>query len=471
VDENMATWPAMKLAAAIRDGELTSSELLECYLDRIDRLGKEVNAVVTLDVDRARATAAAADEARTMGGVGGPLHGLPVTIKDAIETEGIRSTGGAKELADHVPRHDAPAVARLKAAGAIVFGKTNCPTWSADVETHNELFGATSNPWDTSRTTGGSSGGAAAAVAAGFTSFELGTDIGGSVRIPSHCCGVFGLKPTWGVVSQRGYLDHPAGGTIDVDINVFGPIARSIDDIDLLLSVLAGPEPERAVAWHLDLPAAEEHSLADLNVGVWFDEPSAVVDREYRAMLGAVADQLADHGARVVDAHPEVDFGEQYGVFGHLVMEAMTPSMGDGGAGNGSGGGGVGGSHRDWLRADMRRQELRAVWRSWFERHDLLLCPAMGAPAFEHHRQGNIFERMVDVNGEQHSVLELISWLGFIGVLGVPSVCVPIGRTDANLPVGMQIVAPWYHERRAIRAAQLLEHAGVIGGYEPPPGF
>jgi amidase len=466
VDEQMATWPATKLAAAIRDGELTSRELLDCYLDRIDRLGKEVNAVVTLDVDRARAAATAADEAHTMGGVAGPLHGLPVTIKDAIETEGVRSTGGAPELSDHVPRHDAPAVARLKAAGAIVFGKTNCPTWSADVETHNELFGFTSNPWDLDRTTGGSSGGAAAAVAAGFTSFELGTDIGGSVRIPSHCCGVYGLKPTWGVVSQRGYLDHPAGGTIDVDINVFGPIARSADDLDLLLSVLAGPEPERAVAWHLDLPAAEEHSLADLNIGVWFDEPSAVVDREYRAMLGAVADQLADHGARVGDTRPDVDFGEQYGVFGHLVMEAMTPSLGDGEEGSG-----VGGSHRDWLRADVRRQELRAIWRSWFERHDLLLCPALGAPAFPHHRAGNIFERMVDVDGEQHSVLELIAWLGFIGVLGVPSVCVPIGRTKANLPVGMQIVAPWYHERRAIRAAQLLEQAGVIGGYEPPPGF
>src|SRR5262245_58996986 len=347
----MATWPATKLAPAIRDGELTSIELLECYLDRVDRLGKEVNAVVTLDADRARASAAAADEAHTMGANLGPLHGLPVTIKDAIETEGIRSTGGAKELADHVPKHDAPAVARLKAAGAIVFGKTNCPLWSGDVETHNELFGHTSNPWDLARTTGGSSGGAAAAVAAGFTSFELGTDIGGSVRIPSHCCGVYGLKPTWGVVSQRGYLDHPTGGTIDVDINVFGPIARSADDLDLLLSVLAGPEPERAVAWHLDLPKAEEHNLADLNVGVWFDDPNAIVQSEYRSMLGSVADKLADHGARVSEAHPEVDFGEQYGVFAHLVMEAMTPAMG------GAESTGPGGSHLDWLRADMRRQE------------------------------------------------------------------------------------------------------------------
>ena len=210
-----------------------------------------------------RAPAAdAADEVTVLGGSVGPLHGLPVTIKDAIATEGIRSTGGAKELADHVPTEDAPAVARLKAAGAIVFGKTNLPRWSSDVQTYNELFGVTNNPWAFDRITGGSSGGSAAAVAAGFTSFEVGTDIGGSVRIPSHCCGVYGLKPTWGVIPQRGYLDHPEGGTIDVDINVFGPIARSAEDLDLLLSVLAGPEPERAVAWRLELPAAEERSLA-----------------------------------------------------------------------------------------------------------------------------------------------------------------------------------------------------------------
>jgi amidase len=464
VDETMATWPATKLAAAIRDGAITSTELLECYLERIEGVGRDLNAVVTLDADRARAAAAAADEAHTLGGAVGPLHGLPITIKDAIETEGIRSTGGAKELADHVPQHDAPAVARLKAAGAIVFGKTNCPTWSADLETYNELFGGTSNPWDTTRTTGGSSGGAAAAVAAGLTSFDLGTDIGGSVRIPAHCCGVYGLKPTWGVVPQRGYLDHPEGGTIDVDINVFGPIARSADDLDLLLSVLAGPEPERAVAWHLELPPAEEHALADLNVGVWFEEPGAFVASEVRAVLGDAADRLADHGAEVHDTHPEVDFGEQYGMFGHLVMEAMAPGLNVGVEGDVTGG-----SHLAWLRADMRRQELRGVWRSWFERHDLLLCPAVGSPAFPHNREGTLFERTTEVDGEQHALLELTAWLGFIGVIGVPSVCVPIGRTADDLPVGMQIVAPWYHERRAIRAAQLL--AGVTGGYDVPPGF
>ncbi len=177
-----ATWSATRLAEAIRTKQLSSRELLELFVDRIERLGAPVNAVVTFDLDRARKAAAAADEQLARGETMGPLHGLPVTIKDAIATEGIRSTGGAVELAEHVPTADAPAVAKLKRAGAIVFGKTNLPRWSGDLQSYNEMFGTTNNPWALDRTPGGSSGGAAAAVACGFTSFELGTDIGGSVR-------------------------------------------------------------------------------------------------------------------------------------------------------------------------------------------------------------------------------------------------------------------------------------------------
>jgi amidase len=461
--EEFATWPATRLAAAIRGGELTSRDLLECYLDRIERLDGEVNAVVTFDVDRARRAAVAADDAVARGEDLGPLHGLPITIKDAIETEGIRSTGGARELSDHVPVADAPAVARLKDAGAVVFGKTNLPRWSADLQTYNDLFGTTNNPWARDRTTGGSSGGAAAAVAAGFTSFELGTDIGGSVRIPAHCCGVYSLKPTWGVVPQRGYLDHTRGGTLDVDINVFGPIARSADDLALLLSVLAGPDPERAVAWRLELPAAEARTLAGLRIGVWFDDPAASIDSEYRSMLGGAASRVAAAGGRVDEDRPPVDFAEQVGLFGTMIGAALAPTFAEDTDAE------PGPSHLAWLRGDMRRQELRRIWRDWFDGHDLLLCPVLATAAFPHDHEGSIADRVIEIDGVPRLHVELLPWLGLVGVLGLPSVVIPIGRTAAGLPVGMQVVAPWYHDRRAIRAAQLM--AEVLGGYVPPPGF
>jgi amidase len=462
-DETVATLPAVDLAAGIRTGKWSSRELLDLYVNRIERLGGPVNAVVTFDVERARDAADAADAAVARGDELGPLHGLPVTIKDAIETEGIRSTGGARELADHVPTADAPAVARLKDAGAIVFGKTNLPRWSADFQTFNELFGVTNNPWALDRTVGGSSGGAAAAVAAGFTSFELGTDIGGSVRIPSHCCGVFGLKPSFGVIPQRGYLDHVGGGTTDADINVFGPITRSADDLDLLLGVLAGPEPERATAWRIELPECDARELSDLRIGTWLDHPSAPVDAEYGALLRAALDQLVAAGARVDDDHPPVDFDAQQDVFSRMIVAAISPSI------DGEVADVVSGSHRAWLRADEERAALRARWAEWFTAHDLLVLPVLTVPAFPHDHEPDMLGRTIDVNGVRRPLVEAIRWLGLVGIVGLPSAVVPVGRTAAGLPVGAQLAAPYLHDRRAVRAARLVSDA--LGGYTPPPGF
>ncbi len=296
---------------------------------------------------------------------------------------------------DHVPAADAPAVARLKDAGAIVFGKTNLPRWSGDFQTFNDIFGVTSNPWDRTRTVGGSSGGAAAAVAAGFTSFEVGTDIGGSVRIPSHCCGVFGLKPSYGVIPQRGYLDHIGGGTVDVDINVFGPIARSADDLELLLGVLAGPEPERAGAWQLELPPSDARALADFRIGTWLGDPAAPVDAEYLELLRAAVDRLADAGARVDDDRPPVDFAAQRELFVRMIVPAMSPSLPEEQADASSG------SHLAWLRAEEERVVLRRTWAEWFTGHDLLLLPVMTVPAFPHDHDPDMFGRTIEVNGER----------------------------------------------------------------------
>jgi len=455
--------PAAELARAIRDREVSSRELLDKVAGRVERLNRPVNAVVTLDLERARAAADRADAALARGDTVGPLHGLPVTIKDAIETEGIRSTGGAIELTDHVPARDAEVVARVKAAGAIVFGKTNVPRWSGDFQTYNEIFGTTNNPWDPSRIPGGSSGGAAAAVACGFTSFEIGTDIGGSVRIPSHCCGVFGLKPSFGVVPQRGYLDHVGGGTTDADINVFGPIARSAGDLDLLLDVLAGPVPEQAPAWRLELPAARFDSASQLRVGVWFDEDAVPIDREYRALLGAAVDRLADAGARVEETHPPVDFVEQVTLFNAMILPAISPSL------DAELQDELSGSHRQWLRLEEQRAAVRRVWADWFADHDLLLCPVFSNPAFAHDQAGDFMTRQVTVNGEVRSYPELVSWAGLIGITGHPSAVPPIGRTAAGLPVGMQMVGGYLRDRDAIAGARIAE--AVLGGFTSPPGF
>jgi amidase len=458
-----ATWPAHRLATAIAAGELGSRELLQLYLDRIERLNPPINAVVTLDAERALTAAAAADETRARGGRVGPLHGLPITIKDAIEVGGIRSTGGAVELSSHVPTSDAPAVARLKAAGAVVMGKTNVPRWSGDLQTYNEIFGTTNNPWAPDRTTGGSSGGAAAAVACGFTSFEVGTDIGGSVRIPSHCCGVFGLKPSFGVIPQRGYLDHVGGGTTDADINVFGPIARSAEDLELLLSVLAGPEAERAPAWRLELPPARHADLSGYRIAAWFEEPSCPLDRELRAVLRSTVDALADAGAKVEEAHPPIDFSGQVALFNRLILPAVSPSMPE------ASGEAASGSHLAWLRADEERASLKAVWSDWFESYDLLLCPVLALPAFPHNQEGPLMDRVLDLNGERVPYITVLQWTGLIGVLGLPAAVPPLRRTTGGLPVGMQVVAPFLRDRDALRAAALI--AEITGGYETPPGF
>jgi amidase len=371
----------------------------------------------------------------------------------------MRSTGGAVELAEHVPDRDAPAVARLKDAGAIVFGKTNLPQWSRDMHTFNSLFGTTNNPWSLERTPGGSSGGAAAAVSCGFTSFELGTDIAGSIRIPSHFCGVFGLKPTYGLVPQRGNLDHVGGGTTDSDINVFGPIARAPEDLDLLLGVLAGPAPEQALAWRVELPVAQGSSLADYRIAVSIDDPDCPVETGYRGALQSLVDRLADAGARIEAAHPPVSFHDQVQLFLALFGAAMSASSPKDDVS-------AGGSHRGWLRRQEQRARFGTTWSDWFGRYDLLLFPVTPTAALVHNDEP-FTRRHMSVDGVDRPYLENLSWTGLIELLGLPAAVAPIGRIGDGLPVGVQVVAPLLRDRDAIRGATLI--ADLVGGYVPPP--
>ncbi len=477
---------AVELAAAIRAGTVGSRELLEHYLGRVERLNPRLNAIVTLDVERARARADAADAARARGESLGPLHGVPMTIKDSIETAGLRTTSGARELAEHVPAQDAVAVERLLRAGAVVFGKTNVPRYTLDVQTFNDVFGTTNNPWDTARSCGGSSGGAAAALAAGLTGFELGSDIGGSIRNPAHYCGVYGLKPTYGIVPVRGHIPGPPGSLGATDIAVIGPLGRSADDLALGLDVLAGPDTDRAVAWRLELPPPRRTSLREYRIAAWLDDPACPTDAAVRARLEAAVVALRRAGAKVDErARPDLDLAKAYEDYLRLLSAATSPGLPDAQfhqlaayADQLSGDDTTlfarharftTQRHRDWLMADEVRGRARVRWADFFRRFDALLCPISPVAAIPHDHHDDFFARTILVNGATRPYTDQLVWAGVVGMAFLPATVAPVGRTPAGLPVGIQIVGPYLEDRTPIDVARRL--AELIGGVETPPGY
>lgn len=458
------TWAlrsATEQAAAIRAKEVSARELLDEHLARVERLNAGINAVVALDEDAARATAARLDDRTARGDWAGPLHGLPCTIKDALDTAGLVTTGGAEMLAGRIPDKDAVAVARVRAAGAVIFGKTNLPRWSGDYQTAGGVYGTTNNPWDTGRVPGGSSGGAAAAVATGLTAFEIGTDIGGSIRVPAHCCGIAGHKPTFGVVPQRGYVSHIGGGTALSDINVVGPLARTVADLKLLLGVLAGPEhPEDG--WALRLPEPAE---TPWRVATYVDDPAFPVAAEVRAAVLAAAEALRDSGSRLSDDAPPVTLAEAGDAFVPLIVAAMSLSSVDP-SDPGQTDTTVGGTVVDWLRHDITRTALQQRWRAWFADHDVLLMPAWPTPA-PPHSSLSVGERTLSVDGADVPTITAGFWLGYAGVVGLPATVVRVGTSSDGLPIGVQVVAGSHRDRTALAVAARLESA--LGGYQIPP--
>jgi amidase len=409
---DVAFLPAVELTGMIRRRELGARELLEHYLERIERHA-DLNAVVTLDAEHALAAADAADR----GEPAGPLHGLPITIKDQFETAGIRTTCGAPVWADHVPERDCDQVTRLKGAGAIVFGKTNLPKFAADLQCFNDLFGTTLNPWDPARTPGGSSGGSAAALAAGLTALELGGDIAGSIRFPASWCGVYGHKPSYGIVPSRGTLPAPPGSLVRPDMACTGPMARTAEDLELALPILAGASEWDAKAWRLELPPPRHASLADYRVAVWSDDPAYPVAAEVRERVEAAGDALERAGARVSrEARPELELFDVVRLRHRLLdgirsrsvdpeqlaaaaerARTAPPGRDDRGTRSDRG---LTQLHRDWLLADERRTELRARWDAFFRDWDVLLCPAVQVPAILHDRRPEA-ERTFDLDGAE----------------------------------------------------------------------
>ena len=478
--DDLAYLPATEIAARIRSGQLSSRDALEAMLARIDDKNPVLNAVVTLDAERARSEADAADAALRRGDHAGPLHGVCMTVKDSFQTRGMRTTSGAPELSDHVPEEDADPVARLRGAGAVIVGKTNLPIYAGDCQSYNEVFGRSNNPFDLERTPGGSSGGAAAALAAGLTPIELGSDIGGSIRGPASTCGVTGHKPSYGIVSARGQIPGPPGTLTQADLAVAGPMARNVEDLELGLDVLAGPDAWNEVGYRLELPGARHQKLSDFRIAAWFNEDLVPIDREVCALLEQAAKALAGEGARVdFEARPAIPFDKAIDTFGRLLAAALAGEIPKDAIESAAAREGDDPTsealrqralrHRQWLGLNERRLQMRQRWREFFKEWDAVLLPTMPTPAIPHDPSTPAAERTIEVNGAARPYFDQTLWVGLTGVAWLPATVVPVGLTSAGLPVGIQIAGPFLEDRTTLALGAHVER--ILGGFQKPPGY
>lgn len=478
---------ACDIAKAIRNKSTTSVQLLEIFKERIERLNPDINALVSINFESAFNTARESDEELMRGNIKGPLHGLPITIKDNLEVSGMPCTAGATDFNEYIPRQNADVVDSLVNAGAIVFSKSNLPRFAEDFQTYNKVFGQTNNPWDVTKTSGGSSGGSAAAVAAGLTSFDIGNDIGGSIRHPANFCGVFGHKPTYGIVPDRGLVPPPPGiftgdYGMNMDIGVNGPICRAPEDIDLIMDVIVQPEAADRKGWKISLPPAEKTKLNEFRVGLWLDDPVCPVDTRILDRIRRVVDAISNSGARIEEKRPEIEFTKAYQLFVTLlnaVMGASAPPKmftkwleqedtlkSDPVDYRTKQIKGAIQRHREWLMADAERQLMRQKWAEYFEEFDVMLCPVTPVTAFPHDH-GPWFDRTINVNDQEYPYSNLMGWVGLTNVVYLPSTIAPIGISSQGLPIGIQIVAPYLQDKTSTKFACLLKD--LVGGFTPPP--
>jgi amidase len=476
---------ALDAARAIRSGKVSSVELTTRVLERIAQHNAKLNAIVTLTADAALARAREADAALARREWWGPFHGVPCTVKDTFEVAGVTTTAGSPALRNHVPTRDAAVVARLRAAGAVLLGKTNVPLFAADWQSYNAVYGQTNNPWDVSRTPGGSTGGGAAAIAAGLSYLEPGSDLAGSIRIPAHFCGIYGHKPSLDVVPQRGHIPPPPGIPAGPPsaLAVVGPLARSASDLLAALEVLGGPDGDEATAWRWALPPARGARLTDYRVGYVLDDPRAPVSSEVKDVLVAAVESLRKAGVRLEEGWPSgLNVDEQYEAYLTILYAHYTDPVREDQlevlrrlAANQDG------SYlARYARAvtapdvllrtmESRRRAARAIWQAYFRTHDAFLLPTALVTAFPHDHTGNQLSRMLTTSGGSRPYGDLCFWISFATLGGLPATTAPVGLTKDGLPVGLQIVGPYLEDATPIDVAGRL--ADAVGSFRPPPGY
>ncbi|MGY9071973.1 MAG: amidase family protein [Acidimicrobiales bacterium] len=465
---DLSLLPATQQADLARSGMVSARELLDACVDRYQRHNDELNAVVVERIELAQGYAAELDRRQAAGDELGPLHGVPMTVKDVIDWTGTPSTWGDPVAKDYRPVTNAVLLDRLFGAGVVVWGKTNVPVQLAQWQTFNDIYGRTNNPWDLERTPGGSSGGSAAAIAVGMAGLEIGSDIGGSIRFPAHYCGIFGHKPTFGVVPSKGH-NYPGQEAV-VDINVCGPLARTANDLEAAMAVLSTAQ----------LPVESRDSLSEFTVGVMLENPLGEQDDELTVVLESAVAALISAGVSVTRIQNPVDHVAAQELYCQLVRAATSAldihpddaaharrfDQGDRDY-RAAAGKGASLSHLEWIELHNQRERLREQWAAYFGEVDLLLCPPAASAATPHDTLTSFGDQMIQVNGHAASTVEQWLWAGIASGPYLPATIAPVGLTVSGLPVGIQILAPDRHDLRSIRFAALLERE--LGGFVPPP--
>ncbi len=446
--------PAVRIVDALAARKVSALELADEAIGRIEARDGPINAVVVRDFDRARDAARQADAALARG-ERRPLLGLPMTVKESHDVAGLKTTWGFEWAKDYVASQDAVGIARLKAAGAVILGKTNIPVGLGDWQSVNPIYGRTQNPYDLTRSPGGSSGGGAAALAAGMVPLEYGSDIGGSIRIPAAFCGVYGHKPSLDLIPGRGHAPAGAEGT-PPPLAVVGPLARSAADLTLALDVLAGPDIPLSKGYRLDLPAARRSRLADFRVLVLTGHPSAALDSEIRLALEGLAANLEKLGAKVKRSNAALpDLAKQQEAYGALLGVAMAlrapekPTT----------------TAVEWIAMLDAQMAFRRQWAALFETVDVVVAPNFGQVAFPHIAE-DPNSRTLSIDGQPTPYFAQLAWPGLATFPNLPATAVPIGQTKAGLPIGAQIIGAFLEDRTTLAFAELLERE--FGGFKAP---
>lgn len=475
---------ALELGRMLRARKISSRELLAECLAQYAMHNGTINAVIFTDTARAQKAAAAADRRLKKGTAISPFDGVPMTIKESFDWVGTPSTWGDPALKENIASKDAVALTRMTDAGAVLYGKTNVPLALSDWQSFNAIYGTTNNPWDVTRTPGGSSGGAAAALATGMSALEVGSDIGASIRNPAHYCGVFGHKPTYGVVPYRGHL-MPGSVSIS-DITVAGPLARSATDLKVMMNVLVGSEGIEQRGVTFTLPKVSQKSFKDFRVAIKLSSPVSEVDQSYQDLLLSLGQFLKKKTRKLSwEAAPDFDDAEAYENYITLLRSTATKRMGDAeieaAAVKAKGfdtddksyvammARAFGLSHGGWLRANERRHQMRYIWDAFFDEWDVLLCPCAASAAWPHDQVGERHERLIPVNGKLVSTVDQRFWAGYSCNFFLPSTVAPLGLTPEGLPCGVQIITREYGDYTSLRFAELLEKEWR--GFVVPPGY